>query len=111
MLSAIDLRVFVTPTDMGSNGESSHTRRKRQITDEESSASDVERATTYTSSQLKKINRILKCHSKDYYGILNLPEDCSTKNIIGAYRKLAQFIHPDKNPFGGAVNAFKSMYE
>lgn len=113
---------------MDFNGGPSNTRRKRRTnkksiafdvkraTDEESSTSDVEsnsdieRATTYTSRQLKDIDRILRSHSDDYYGILGLAQDCTKEEIRAAYKHLATSIHPDKNPFSDAGNAFKSTY-
>nr|XP_006812668.1 PREDICTED: LOW QUALITY PROTEIN: dnaJ homolog subfamily B member 11-like [Saccoglossus kowalevskii] len=35
---------------------------------------------------------------RDFYAILNVPRDASTKQIKKAYRKLAMELHPDKNP-------------
>lgn len=35
---------------------------------------------------------------RDFYKILNIQRDASTKQIKSAYRKLAKQMHPDKNP-------------
>ena len=46
---------------------------------------------------------------KDYYKILNVPEDVSDDNLKKAFRKLALEIHPDKNRADGATEAFKLL--
>ena len=34
--------------------------------------------------------------TKDYYGILGLPKDCTTDDVKRKYKSLAQKLHPDK---------------
>ncbi|KUL81611.1 hypothetical protein ZTR_11406 [Talaromyces verruculosus] len=93
-------------------GESSRTRRKGRTTDDdESEASDVERATKYTRHQRQNINRIIKCDRYDYYGILDLSTDCTSKEVRHAHRKLAGLIHPDKNQFSDATSAFNRIQD
>lgn len=48
---------------------------------------------------------------KDYYQILGVDRDASEKEIKGAYRKLAQTYHPDKNPDPKAEERFKEINE
>ncbi|XP_057838210.1 chaperone protein dnaJ 49 [Cryptomeria japonica] len=47
--------------------------------------------------------------SKDYYEILGLERDCSQTEIRKAFRKLSLKVHPDKNKFPGAEEAFKAV--
>ena len=46
---------------------------------------------------------------ENYYKILNVPKDASTKEIISSYRKLAQRYHPDHNP--GFKEAAEEMFK
>jgi len=38
------------------------------------------------------------CFRRDFYKILKVKRDATTKQIKSAYRKLAKQMHPDKNP-------------
>merc|ERR1712002_216174 len=65
----------------------------------------------YTSEQETVVNRILELgkEPKDYYKILDVPEEASYDDLKKAYRKLAPKIHPDKNRAPGSTEAFKKL--
>ncbi len=49
---------------------------------------------------------------KDYYGALGVPQSADAAEIKKAYRKLAQELHPDKNPGNAEAEArFKDVSE
>ena len=49
---------------------------------------------------------------KDYYAALGVPKDAPTADVKKAYRKLAQELHPDKNPGDKAAEErFKEVSE
>ncbi|RBY92047.1 molecular chaperone DnaJ [Blastococcus sp. TBT05-19] len=49
---------------------------------------------------------------KDYYGALGVPQNADAAAIKKAYRKLAQELHPDKNPGNAEAEArFKEVSE
>jgi DnaJ-class molecular chaperone len=45
----------------------------------------------------------------DYYDILGIDKDAEESHIKKAYRRLAVKIHPDKNPYPKATDAFKKV--
>lgn len=49
--------------------------------------------------------------SKDYYQVLNVPENASQDDIKKAFRKLASHWHPDKNSQPEAEEKFKEINE
>ena len=61
----------------------------------------------FTDEQIEAVKRIKKC--KDYYEILNISKDASDSDIKKAYKKLALQLHPDKNKYPGAAEAFKAI--
>ncbi|KAM0070560.1 putative DnaJ domain, Chaperone J-domain superfamily [Helianthus debilis subsp. tardiflorus] len=48
---------------------------------------------------------------KDWYGILKVEPSADDISIKKQYRKLALVLHPDKNSFAGATDAFKLIGE
>jgi len=65
----------------------------------------------YTSEQETVVNRILELgkEPKDYYKILDVPEEASDDDLQKAFRNLALKIHPDKNRAPGSTEAFKKL--
>jgi len=49
--------------------------------------------------------------NKDYYSILEINKDASSKNIRDAYRKLALIYHPDRNPGSDASAKMSEINE
>lgn len=79
--------------------------RRRTVptkTDESSTA-------TYTIEHAEAVKRIKKC--KDYYEILMVKKDATDSEIKKAYKRLALLLHPDKNTYPGAAEAFKAIGE
>jgi curved DNA-binding protein CbpA len=56
---------------------------------------------------MQLVQRILR--TKDYYQILEVPQDASEDTVKKAYKKLALKLHPDKNRAPGAEEAFKKL--
>ncbi|CAA2961169.1 Hypothetical predicted protein, partial [Olea europaea subsp. europaea] len=46
-------------------------------------------------------------NEKDWYGILKIEQTADVVSIRKQFRKLALLLHPDKNRFAGAADAFK----
>ena len=58
--------------------------------------------------QLKKM---VSGSEKDWYGVLQVAKFADEMAIKKQYRRLALFLHPDKNHFSGAESAFKLICE
>ena len=61
----------------------------------------------YTEEQKLKVERVLKCAPTQYYKILGVQDPSPPKECQKAYKKLAQALHPDKNKYEEATEAFK----
>ncbi|KAL3646086.1 hypothetical protein CASFOL_011266 [Castilleja foliolosa] len=48
---------------------------------------------------------------KDWYSILQIEKTADQSIVRKQYRRLALYLHPDKNPFPGAESAFKLISE
>ncbi|KAI5061620.1 hypothetical protein GOP47_0024125 [Adiantum capillus-veneris] len=55
--------------------------------------------------------KIAGCNELDWYGILQVEPNADEAAVKKQYRKLALFLHPDKNKFAGAEAAFKLIGE
>ncbi|MCO5571140.1 hypothetical protein L7F22_024873 [Adiantum nelumboides] len=55
--------------------------------------------------------KIAGCNEPDWYGILQVEPQADEAAVKKQYRKLALFLHPDKNKFSGAEAAFKLIGE
>jgi len=65
----------------------------------------------YTSEQETVVNRVINLgkEPKDYYKILDVPEEASEDDLKKAFRNSALKIHPDKNHAPGSTEAFKKI--
>lgn len=55
------------------------------------------------------MDRLLRCHGRDAYAVLGLRADCSDEDIKRYYKRQAVLVHPDKNHWNGADEAFKIL--
>ena len=46
---------------------------------------------------------------QNFYEVLEVPQDVSTKDLKTAYRKLSLKLHPDKNPAPDAAEKFRQL--
>jgi len=51
---------------------------------------------------------VLKCEANKYYQILGVKDPSPKEESKKAYKALALLLHPDKNQYEGAEEAFKS---
>ena len=61
----------------------------------------------YTDNQKLVAERVLACEPSQYYDILGVPDPSPLKKSQEAYKKLAKLLHPDKNKYERAIEAFK----
>lgn len=54
------------------------------------------------------MDRVLKCEANKYYQILGVKDPSPKEESKKAYKALALLLHPDKNQYEGAEEAFKS---
>ncbi|MCO5611274.1 hypothetical protein L7F22_065526 [Adiantum nelumboides] len=55
--------------------------------------------------------KIAGCNERDWYGILQVEPQADEAAVKKQYRKLALYLHPDKNKLSGAEAAFKLIGE
>ena len=74
-------------------------------------ASDSEDKTAKENKKAyDEARRINELPAFDYYGYLRLKTDCTEDEIKKEYRKLAHRVHPDKNKYQWAKEAFQSRF-
>jgi hypothetical protein len=61
----------------------------------------------YTDEQKNAVKRVLKCGPNQYYQILGLKDPSTKEESRKAYKQLALLVHPDKNKYEDAEEAFK----
>lgn len=61
----------------------------------------------YTDDQREAVKRIQNC--SNYYEVLQIHKYASYSDIKKAYKKLALQLHPDKNKYPGAAEAFNDL--
>lgn len=62
----------------------------------------------YTEEQMKNaVKRVMKCGTKKYYQILGVNDPCPREESRQAYKQLSLLIHPDRNNYEDAGEAFK----
>lgn len=94
-------KVAKAPTGTDDAGSSSGPGRAVVTADE------GQRQTEYTEEQKKAVERVLKCGPTQYYRILGVNDPCTKEESMKAYKRLARLLHPDKNKYEGAEDAFK----
>ena len=61
----------------------------------------------FTAEDAKICNEILKC--TDYYKVMGVEKTCTDNDLKKAFKKRAIKVHPDKNPYPKATDAFKKV--
>lgn len=82
-------------------------RKRQNAAKQEEQEQTKSTAPVYTPEQAEAVRRVKKC--KDYYEILMVSKDATDTDIKKQYKKLALQLHPDKNHFPGAAEAFKAI--
>jgi hypothetical protein len=108
--SSTKTKTVTLPRNKAVDGDVDMSKNTAEDPASESEASDTEKATRYTRKQRKAVSRVLRRGETNYYGILDLDENCSEKDITKAYRSLSFKTHPDKNQYKDAEVAFKREY-
>lgn len=65
--------------------------------------------TNFVNLGSEAVERLLKLKGQDPYLILGVTTDCSDEDIKRRYKSQAVLVHPDKNNFPGAEEAFKVL--
>lgn len=60
----------------------------------------------YTEEQKSEVDRILKCNPKNWYEIIGANDSSSVEEARAAFTKTALMVHPDKNKYEKAGDAF-----
>jgi len=64
---------------------------------------------SYTPEQQRRAKEILSRKDKNHYAILGVTKTATEDEIKKAHRKLARYVHPDKNSAPEAEEAFKVL--
>lgn len=73
---------------------------------------DIDKYLATEATQLQKdqeVERILSAFRLNPFDILDLPPDCTDKDIKNSYRKKSLLIHPDKTKHPRAQEAFSLL--
>ena len=74
-----------------------------------SNGASSENQRNYTAEQQQRAKDILSRKGKSHYNILGVNKNATEEEIKKAHRKLARFVHPDKNAAPEAEEAFKVL--
>ena len=91
------------------NGASSTAHRTPKSSADGGSSPSSTESKSFTTVQVKIVERVRKCRHTSYYEILELQKEATDAQIKKSYRKLALQLHPDKNGAPGADEAFKMV--
>lgn len=101
------MRIQLMAPTTDSQQEERLRKRQNAVKQDEQEQQNKNATPAYTPEQAEAVRRIKKC--KDYYEILMVSKDATDTEIKKQYKKLALQLHPDKNHYPGAAEAFKAI--